>query len=230
MWDNCGQQISLDELAGVARYSKFYFVRRFRAETRCSPVRFLSAIRLARSKHLLATTPTNISDIAHSVGYLSYGTFTSRFTEAVGLSPSQYRRHARGERIPLRWDESHADGEGNSGTPSFIGKLRDRSGTPVSHAYVSVCPAANPLSSAAASLIIANNGRFTLNRLPPGRWFVRAISASPAVGQTNGRVAGDVRIGSVEVQLGRSEPLEIRIILAEQTIRTPPFLLALPRR
>ncbi|WP_239003944.1 helix-turn-helix transcriptional regulator [Nocardia panacis] len=226
MWENCGQQISLDNLADVAKYSKYYFVRRFHVETRCSPVRFLSAVRMARSKYMLATTSTNVSDIAHAVGYLSYGTFTSRFTESVGLSPAQYRRHARGEEFPLRWSRSPAIKAPAPGT-SLTGRLVEPCGAPVRLAYLSIFSAANPLSSAAALVIVANQGSFTLTGLTPGKWVARAITP-PAT--SDSRPLRDYRAGSCEFQLDTRAHLDITIPLAERTIRTPPFLLALPDR
>lgn len=229
MWDNCGQQVSLNDLADVARYSKFYFVRRFHAETSWSPARFLAAIRLARSKKLLATTSMNVSDISCAVGYLSYGTFTSRFTEAVGLSPSQYRRYVRGERVPLRWSEQHADCRRESGTTLLCGKLSDPGGAIVGRGYMSIFSAANPLTSAAALLIVANQGAFSLGCLPPGKWVARAIAISTVRDDGNRRATREARMGICEFPLRENDRLEISIRLSKLTIRTAPFLPALPQ-
>lgn len=228
MWDNCGQPISLDDLADVAKYSKFYFVRRFHAETGWSPARFLAAIRLARSKKLLASTSMNVSDISYAVGYLSCGTFTSRFTEAVGLSPSQYRRYVRGERVPLRWIEQ-ADCNGESRTPLLCGKIADPNGSRMSRRYMSIFSAANPLTSAAALLIVEDQGVFSLSCLPPGKWIARAIALSAVCEGGNCRVTRDIRMGRCEFRLRENDRLEIGITLRERTIRTAPFLPALPQ-
>ncbi|MFI9402019.1 helix-turn-helix domain-containing protein [Nocardia sp. NPDC052316] len=228
MWENCGQQVTLDDLADVAKCSKFYFVRRFRAETGWSPARFLAAIRLARSKKLLASTSMRVSDISYAVGYLSYGTFTSRFTEAVGLSPSQYRRYVRGEQVPLRWSEQHECGREPS-MPLLCGKLSDPAGSTGSRRYMSIFPAANPLTSAAALLIVANQGAFSLSCVPPGRWIARAIAVSTIRDDRNRQVTRDVRTGICEFRLRKNDRLEIGITLTERTIRTAPFLLALPQ-
>ncbi|WP_405164816.1 helix-turn-helix transcriptional regulator [Nocardia sp. NBC_01499] len=227
MWDNCGQQISLDELAGIAKYSKFYFVRKFRSETRCSPVRFLSAVRLARSKQLLADTSTNVYEISQSVGYMSYGTFTSRFTEAVGLSPSRYRRYVRGERASLGWEIYGADSERPHDMPSLTIKLFDGNGDTVRRAYVGIFSTATPVSSAAALLIVENRDVFSIDCLPPGRWISRVITSSRQDSVDCG-ICRDLHIGSCEFQLRKKDRVEIDITLTEQTIRTPPFLPALP--
>ncbi|PXX70617.1 helix-turn-helix protein [Nocardia tenerifensis] len=229
MWENCGQQVTLDDLADVAQCSKFYFVRRFRAETSWSPVRFLAAIRLARSKKLLASTSMKVSDISYTVGYLSYGTFTSQFTKAVGLSPSQYRRYVRGEQVPLRWSEQHADCGRESSTPLLRGKLLDPGAAPMCRRYMSIFSAANPLTSAVALLVVPNQGTFSMGCLPPGKWIARAISVSSVRDEINRRITRDVRTGICEFRLRENDRLEIGITLSELTIRTPPFLLALPQ-
>ncbi|WP_202804866.1 helix-turn-helix domain-containing protein [Nocardia brasiliensis] len=230
MWENCGQQVSLDDLADVAKCSKFHFVRRFRVETGWSPVRFLAAIRLARSKKLLASTSMKVSEISYAVGYLSYGTFTSRFTEAVGLSPSQYRRYIRGEHVPLRWSEQHTYCGRDSSRPLLCGKLTDPGGIMASRRYMSIYSAANPLTSAVALLNIPDRGAFSISCLPPGKWVARAIAVSTGCDDRNRRTARDVRTGICEFRLRENDRLEIGITLSEQTIRSAPFLLALPQR
>ncbi|MFD0592037.1 helix-turn-helix domain-containing protein [Catellatospora coxensis] len=73
-------------------FSKFHFSRMFQRVTGLSPGRFLSALRLQQAKQLLVTTSFNVSDISLRVGYTSVGTFSTRFTRSVGLSPTIYRR------------------------------------------------------------------------------------------------------------------------------------------
>ncbi len=94
MWNRHGEQLSLDELADCAILSKFYFSRVFRSATGTSPGRFLTAIRLFKTKNLLLETSLHVTDIAYRVGYSSLGTFTSRFTRSVGVSPGRYRAMA----------------------------------------------------------------------------------------------------------------------------------------
>jgi AraC family transcriptional regulator len=89
-----GEQLTVDDLARAAMFSKFHFTRMFERVTGVSPGRFLSALRLQRAKELLVTTPMKVADISVSVGYNSVGTFSSRFSRSVGMSPTIYRRHA----------------------------------------------------------------------------------------------------------------------------------------
>src|SRR5690348_15734069 len=89
---NLAEPITIDDLARIAMLSKFHFTRLFQKATGVSPGRFLSAMRLQEAKHLLVTTSMNVAEISYQVGYTSVGTFTTRFRESVGISPTHYRR------------------------------------------------------------------------------------------------------------------------------------------
>ncbi|MGW3959609.1 helix-turn-helix transcriptional regulator [Amycolatopsis sp. NPDC005003] len=85
------EPITLADLASEVFVSRFHFSRMFADATGVTPGRFLTAVRLFEAKRLLLTTSLNVSDIVCSVGYSSVGTFTSRFSRAVGMTPTQYR-------------------------------------------------------------------------------------------------------------------------------------------
>lgn len=91
MWSRYHEPLSLADIADTAILSKFYFSRVFRALTGTSPGRFLAAVRLAKAKELLLETSASVTEISYMVGYNSLGTFTSRFTRSVGVSPARYR-------------------------------------------------------------------------------------------------------------------------------------------
>ncbi len=90
------EPITIDDMARVALFSKFHFSRVFQRHTGVSPARFLSGLRLDEAKRLLATTTLKVTDISARVGYRSPGTFSARFKTCVGVSPTQYRKTARG--------------------------------------------------------------------------------------------------------------------------------------
>lgn len=83
--------ITLTGLAAEVFVSPFHFSRIFAKATGVTPGRYLTAVRLFEAKRLLLTTSLTVSDVVCSVGYSSVGTFTSRFTRAVGITPTQYR-------------------------------------------------------------------------------------------------------------------------------------------
>src|SRR5947208_1146226 len=92
MQKNLGERLTIDDMARSAMFSKFHFTRVFQRVTGVSPGRFLSAMRLEEAKRLLLSTQFTVADISHRVGYNSVGTFSSRFRNSVGVSPTTYRQ------------------------------------------------------------------------------------------------------------------------------------------
>jgi AraC-like DNA-binding protein len=92
MRERYDEPLSLAELAAAAFLSPFHFARTFRRVAGVSPGRYLAAIRFYEAKRLLLTTDQTVADISCRVGYSSVGTFTTRFTRYVGVSPNRYRQ------------------------------------------------------------------------------------------------------------------------------------------
>src|SRR5216684_4257917 len=86
--------LTLEDLASVACLSPFYFTRVFHRLIGIPPGEFLSALRFQAARRLLLTTPLSVTDICFEVGYTSTGSFTTRFTQLVGLSPRLLRQRA----------------------------------------------------------------------------------------------------------------------------------------
>src|SRR2546425_11545524 len=86
--------LTLEDLASVACLSPSHFTRVFRRLLGIPPVEFLSALRFQAARRLLVTTSLSVTDICFEVGYTSMGSFTSRFTQRVGLSPRLLRQRA----------------------------------------------------------------------------------------------------------------------------------------
>ena len=94
MHEQLGQALSLEDMAAIANSSPFHFNRVFRQVVGIPPAQFLYALRLQKAKHLLLTTTLNVTDVCYEVGYNSLGSFTTRFTDLVGVSPTHLRRLA----------------------------------------------------------------------------------------------------------------------------------------
>ena len=94
---NYADALDLDTLAGVAGMSKYHFQRLFTAAYGVSPAVHLSQRRIERAQDLLRATNLTVTEVCHAVGYSSLGSFSSRFRELVGCSPSEFqRRYAHG--------------------------------------------------------------------------------------------------------------------------------------
>lgn len=68
----------------------------FQEELGTTPRAWLSALRLARARHLLAHTDVPIAELACRVGYADQSALTRAMHKAMGLTPAAYRRNARG--------------------------------------------------------------------------------------------------------------------------------------
>src|SRR5690242_9405583 len=68
--------------------------REFRQAYGESPYSYLMTRRIERAMALLRRGDLSVTDVCFAVGCASLGTFSTRFTELVGVPPSVYRRHA----------------------------------------------------------------------------------------------------------------------------------------
>lgn len=97
------EPLSLVDLASVAMLSKFHFLRLFRAVYGQTPAAYLSERRVERAQDLLRRTNLTVTEVCHAVGFSSLGSFSRRFTEVSGETPSEFQaRWARdgAPRIP----------------------------------------------------------------------------------------------------------------------------------
>ena len=88
------QQIGMAALAAEAGYSLGQFIRVFCAAYGETPGRYLTRRRVERACELLRSVNLTVTEICMLVGFSSLGTFSRRFADIVGRSPSAYRREA----------------------------------------------------------------------------------------------------------------------------------------
>jgi AraC family transcriptional regulator len=172
MYANLGEQITIDDMARRAMFSKFYFTRFFQRVTGLSPGRFLSAIRLQHAKELLLSTGLTVTEVSYRVGYNSIGTFSSRFRESVGLSPTTYRQQ-RGllEGPP---GDLGSDGELDSRAATIRGQIwppRDAKAGPM---FVGLFSSRLPHGRPIRCALLPEPGMFLLDNVPPGSWYLIA--------------------------------------------------------
>ncbi len=95
------QRLDVPAMARSALMSSAHFSRKFRAAYGETPYSYLMMRRIERAKALLRAG-MSVTDACVTVGCSSLGSFSSRFTEIVGETPSQYRGrdHSDFERVP----------------------------------------------------------------------------------------------------------------------------------
>lgn len=95
------QPLDVAALARTALMSPAHFSRRFREAYAETPYSYLMTRRIERAKALLRRGDLNVTEVCVAVGWTSLGSFSARFTELVGESPSTYRTRNHDEVCPL---------------------------------------------------------------------------------------------------------------------------------
>lgn len=88
------QPLDVEALARDAHMSAGHLSRQFRAAYGESPYSYLMTRRIERAMALLRRGDLSVTEVCFEVGCSSLGTFSTRFTELVGVSPSAYRKQA----------------------------------------------------------------------------------------------------------------------------------------
>jgi AraC-like DNA-binding protein len=95
------QPLDVEALARGAHMSAGHLSREFRLAYGESPYSYLMTRRIERAMALLRRGDRSVTDVCFAVGCSSLGTFSTRFTELVGMPPSVYRRRAEHEEAGL---------------------------------------------------------------------------------------------------------------------------------
>jgi transcriptional regulator GlxA family with amidase domain len=125
------EPLDVPALARTALMSPAHFSRRFREAYSETPYSYLMTRRIERAKALLRRGDLSVTDVCFAVGCTSLGSFSARFTELVGETPSVYRAR------------SHDEVRGLSACTAMV-TTRPRRGTPkraVSEKRSAVSPA-----------------------------------------------------------------------------------------
>jgi AraC-like DNA-binding protein len=88
------QPLDVDALARGAHMSSGHLSREFKRAYGESPYGYLMTRRIERAMMLLRRGDMSVTDVCFEVGCQSLGTFSTRFTELVGMPPSQYKERA----------------------------------------------------------------------------------------------------------------------------------------
>jgi AraC-like DNA-binding protein len=98
------QPLDVPAMARAALMSPAHFARKFRAAYGETPYTYLMTRRIERAKALLRQG-MSVTEACFAVGCTSLGSFSSRFTEIVGETPSRYRArdHSELEDVPSCW-------------------------------------------------------------------------------------------------------------------------------
>ncbi len=114
------QPLDVEALARDVHMSAGHLSRQFRLAYGESPYSYLMTRRIERAMALLRRGDMSVTEVCFEVGSSSLGTFSTRFTELVGMPPSVYRREAQNDMAgvpacvakqvtrPIRWPKQPA--------------------------------------------------------------------------------------------------------------------------
>jgi len=233
MRESLEKPLSLDEMAGIAHLSRFHFNRVFSGITGVSPRKFLATLRLEHAKRRLLTTDMSITEVCYETGYSSLGTFTSHFTDLVGVPPRRWRALREDMNVSMeeiaslvgmaRAREAEAEGASITGTVSapegfkglfFIGLFK--SNVPQSH------PCAGDM--------LIGAGEYNITGVPDGIYYNLAVAIDWPLEPLNFFVPDRMlrgRCGPITVKNGEVSG-DRELMLREPHLTDPPILIALP--
>jgi AraC-like DNA-binding protein len=209
------EPITLGDMAEHVSYSPFHLCRIFQRRLGVPPGQFLAAARFQRAKRLLLESDENVAEVCFAVGFASVGTFTSRFTAAVGATPREFRRlpHILTSSPPRPVVVSGGSPGGGVVTGS-VG-LSAAAAAEVGSAagvYVGLFPRRAARGTPVAGALLGEDREFTLTGLPRGRYWLLAsalpTSADAAAQLLPGRTV--VGAGSAQVHVTAAEPVHHR--------------------
>lgn len=230
IWEGYGEPLSLSDIAKSAILSRFHFCRVFTEATGVSPGRYLSAVRIYQAKRLLVSTSLSVTEISVAIGYNSLGSFTNRFTESVGASPTRFRR---------MWGEGiHADPDpapeqptsASNGTVTGVVELPSDyvAARVYLGAFMTPIIQRRPPSWTIIDTTSASPASYRLTNIPPGEWFIRAVaesdSADPEPWTRRSLLVG----GQGSVTLTDGAVSEVNITLRARRRIDLPILFAVP--
>lgn len=227
MREQLGEQLTVDDLARSAMFSRFHFSRIFQRVTGVSPGRFLSALRLQEAKRLLLATSDSVTDISYQVGYHSVGTFSARFRSSVGLSPSAYRQ--AGGFTTIVSTEPRARRRSDSAL--VHGWVHTTGADEAGVIFLGLFPEPVPQGQPVCGTIMAEPDHYLLTDVPSGTWYlvassVRAAYAVEAEPEPLVAVAGPVVVHprgmlSVDLPLRRRRAVDPPLVLGRLTVPAP---------
>lgn len=225
--------LTLEDLASVACLSPSHFTRVFCRLIDIPPGEFLSALRFQAARHLLLTTSLSVTDICFEVGYTSTGSFTSRFTHLVGLSPRLLRQRAHAfeplagepaERCPTTsycLPRKHTLLGRISAPETFRGTI-----------YVGLFTSPIPQGAPVCCTTLTSQGVYRLNGIADGVYHLRAAAFPVASDLQSSLLPGE------QLLVGKSaSPLIIHhglvagepdLVLRPPRLTDPPLVMGLP--
>jgi AraC family transcriptional regulator len=212
MRENLGEPFTVDDMARAALFSKFHFSR----------------LRLQQAKRLLVSTSYNVADISVRVGYSSVGTFSSRFSHSVGMSPTAYRKLG-GFTPEMKFEEQPVEGA----APGVLeGRVWQRQGVRRGPIFIGLFADRIPQGRPVRCMELDHPGPYRMENVPEGEWFLLSQCPTCAAAEQPIEQAGlavatkgpitiepDNAVAHADIRLKPARPLDPPVLLSLLDVR-----------
>ncbi|MBD0382192.1 helix-turn-helix domain-containing protein [Paenibacillus sedimenti] len=228
------EPLPLSQLASYVAYSPYHFTRIFKERIGLPPLYYVSSLRLQKAKDLLLRTNLSIRDIGLEIGQQSLGTFTTRFTERVGVTPSEFRSSALQADNHLRslqklndWRTTDLVLNPYSRIEGIVQAETPFEGIILIGLFAKPIPEGLPLYGT----LLGSLGEFCFTDVKPGTYYLMATSVSW------GMQAMDVLLPQATLRTRSKEPIIVgpyssvphqKVTLYPPRLDDPPILISLP--
>ncbi|HET7657055.1 MAG TPA: AraC family transcriptional regulator [Bacillales bacterium] len=226
------ESLSLEDMAEEAGFSTFHFNRLFRKVTGIPPRLFLSALRMEKAKELLLMTDADVTEIAMSVGYSSFGSFSTRFSRSVGVSPHLFRKcYQQGLKAIAAFKETTEPDRSMNHPPAIKGKLaKPESFDGV--IFVGLFPKPIPNVRPVCGTVLKSSSHYHFDKVPDdGIYYVMAAAFRWSDSKRTLLLPRDSLRGMADgpVFINRGIPRGyMDVTLREADLTDPPILISLP--
>ncbi|WP_274650782.1 helix-turn-helix domain-containing protein [Paenibacillus humicola] len=228
------EPLPLSRLAGYASYSPFHFTRIFKERMGLSPLYYVSSLRLQMAKDLLLRTGLSIRDVGLEIGQQSLGTFTTRFTERVGMTPAEFRNsrlqadsHLRSLRMLDNWRTFQPPGIGYADVEGTIRAEVPFEGIVLVGLFAKPIPEGVPQYGT----LLSSPGKFRLPGVRPGTYYLMSTSIPWGMQALDVLLPHNtLRARSLTPIVVRTEPLvpHQHLTLRAPRLDDPPILVSIP--
>ena len=95
MYAHYAENISLDQMAEISGYNKYYLCRIFKKHFLVTPQDYVIQLRILKAKELLRDTEIPVQNIGDIVGIKDPNYFYRLYKSKTGVSPALYRKRIR---------------------------------------------------------------------------------------------------------------------------------------
>ncbi|MCC2251197.1 helix-turn-helix transcriptional regulator [Virgibacillus sp. AGTR] len=228
------EDLSLARLARYAAYSPYHFSRIFKAYVGLPPHYYVASIRLQKAKDLLLKTNLSIRDIGMEIGQQSLGTFTTRFSNRVGMSPSAFRhspqvvnKHLTSLNQLATWKQTSIVKKAHNYVTGTIDAEVPFSGV----ILIGLFPKPIPEGMPKYGTLLSTLGEFSFSNVKPGRYYLMATAVtwdSQATDILLPHTTLRAKIHHPIVVQPRSSVPHLYVTLRAPRLNDPPILVSLP--